>query len=334
MFTNFPFFPEQASAQAAQVDGIYFFMLAVTAFFSLLIAGLVVLFAIKYRRRHKDEVGADIHGSLALELLWTIIPFMITMVMFVWGVKIFFNIYRPPAGAMEVYVVGKQWMWKLQHPGGQREVNELHIPVDRAVRLTLISEDVIHSFFVPAFRTKVDVLPGRYVSTWFLPDRVGTYHLFCAEFCGTGHAQMVGKVHVMEKSAYADWLNERAEGSMALEGRKLFLKLQCVTCHSADARAPAPVLEGLFGRRVPLAGGGFADVDENYLRESILVPRAKVVMGFEPIMPSYKGQVGEEELIRLIAYLKSLRPGETPARTEEAPPPAAPPEEKGPPKKP
>ncbi len=178
MFTNFPFFPEQASAQAAQVDGIYFFMVAVTAFFSLLIAGLVVVFAIKFRRRHEDEVGVAIHGSLALELLWTVIPFLITMVMFVWGAKVFFDIYRPPAGAMEVFIVGKQWMWKAQHMDGNREINELHVPVGRAVKLTMGSEDVLHSFYIPAFRVKADVIPGRYNHLWFTATKPGRYHLF------------------------------------------------------------------------------------------------------------------------------------------------------------
>ncbi len=178
MFTNFPFFPEQASAQAAQVDGIYFFMLAVTSFFSLLIAALVVLFAIKYRRRHDNEVGAAIHGSLALELLWTVIPFLITMVMFAWGAKVFFDLYRPPAGAMEIYVVGKQWMWKAQHMDGMREINELHVPVGRPVKLIMGAEDVLHSFYIPAFRVKADVIPGRYNVLWFTATKPGRYHMF------------------------------------------------------------------------------------------------------------------------------------------------------------
>jgi cytochrome c oxidase subunit 2 len=192
MFTNFPFFPEQASAQAAQVDGLYFFLLAITAFFSLLIAGLVVAFAIKFRRRDEDEVGAAIHGSLALELLWTIIPFAITLVMFAWGAKVFFDIYRPPAGAMEVYVVGKQWMWKAQHMDGLREINELHVPIGRPVKLIMASEDVIHSFYIPAFRVKADVIPGRYNHLWFTATKPGRYHLFCAEYCGTNHSGMGG----------------------------------------------------------------------------------------------------------------------------------------------
>ena len=182
MFTNLPFFPQQASAQAAQVDAIYFFMVAVTAFFSLLIAALVVLFSVKYRRRSDDEIGVAIHGSLALELLWTFIPLGIAMVMFVWGAKVFFDLYRPPAGAMEIFIVGKQWMWKAQHADGQREINELHVPIGRPVKLVMGSEDVIHSYYIPAFRVKADVIPGRYNSMWFTATKPGRYHLFCAEY--------------------------------------------------------------------------------------------------------------------------------------------------------
>jgi cytochrome c oxidase subunit 2 len=179
MFKNFPFFPHEASVQAGQVDAIFFFMLAITVFFSLLIAGLIILFAAKYRRQNDDEIGAPIHGSLALELLWTIVPFLITMVMFGWGAKVFYDLYRPPAGAMEVYIVGKQWMWKAQHMDGQREINELHVPIGRPVKLIRGSEDVIHSFFIPAFRVKADVIPGRYNPLWFTATVPGTYHKFC-----------------------------------------------------------------------------------------------------------------------------------------------------------
>ena len=226
MFTNLPFFPQQASAQANQVDGIFFFMVAVTAFFSLLIAALIVFFAIKYRRRSDNEVGVAIHGSLALELLWTIIPFFIAMVMFGWGAKVFFELYRPPAGAMEIYVVGKQWMWKVQHLDGQREINELHVPVGRPVKLIMGSEDVIHSFYIPAFRVKPDVMPGRYNALWFKATKAGRYHLFCAEYCGTKHSGMIGSVVAMEPADYQAWLSGgRAEDSPVAAGAKLFQDL-------------------------------------------------------------------------------------------------------------
>ena len=207
MFKNFPFFPEQASAQAGQVDALYIFLVLITSFIGVLIAALVIIFSIKYRRRHKDEIGVPIHGSLALELLWTIIPFFIVMVMFGWGAKVFFNLYRPPAGAMEIYVVGKQWMWKIQHMSGQREINELHVPVGRPVKLIMGSEDVIHSFYIPAFRVKADVIPGRYNTLWFTATKPGTYHLFCAEYCGTRHSGMIGSVTAMEPAAFHAWLS-------------------------------------------------------------------------------------------------------------------------------
>ena len=308
MFTNFPFFPEQASAQAAQVDGIYFFMLAVTAFFSLLIATLVVLFAIKYRRRHDSEVGAAIHGSLALELLWTVIPFLITMVMFAWGAKVFFDLYRPPAGAMEIYVVGKQWMWKAQHMDGQREINELHVPVGRPVKLIMGAEDVLHSFYIPAFRVKADVIPGRYNVLWFTATKPGRYHLFCAEYCGTKHSGMIGWVYAMEPTAFQAWLSggPSLSETPAAAGAKLFQDFACSSCHRDDGMAQAPQLKGLFGKTVELQGGATAVADETYIRESIVLPQAKVVNGFQPIMPTFQGLVSEEQLLQLIAYVRSL----------------------------
>ena len=322
MFTNFPLFPQQASAQAASVDGIYFFMLAVTAFFSLLIATLIAVFAIKYRRRHKDEVGIANHGSLALELLWTVIPFLITMVMFAWGAKVFFDIYRPPAGAMEIYVVGKQWMWKAQHMDGQREINELHVPVGRPVKLIMGSEDVIHSFFIPAFRVKADVIPGRYNVLWFTATQPGRYHLFCAEYCGTKHSGMVGSVIAMEPNEFQAWLGGgNASDSPAAAGAKLFQDLACSSCHRSDALARAPQLAGLFGSTVQLQGGATVVADESYVRESIVNPQAKVVAGFQPIMPTFQGLVTEEQLLQLIAYVRSqnAQPG-SPASAAPASP--------------
>ena len=322
MFTNFPIFPEQASAQAAQVDGIYFFMLAVAAFFSLLIAALVVLFAIKYRRRHKGEVGAAIHGSLPLELLWTIIPFLITMVMFGWGAKVFFNLYRPPAGAMEIYIVGKQWMWKAQHMDGLREINELHVPVGRPVKLIMGAEDVLHSFYIPAFRVKADVIPGRYNVLWFTATKPGRYHLFCAEYCGTKHSGMIGWIYAMEPTAYQTWLSGgSASETPAAAGEKLFQDFACSSCHRSDALARAPELKGLFGKTVELQGGGTAVADESYIRESIVLPQAKIVNGFPPIMPTFQGLVSEEQLLQLIAYVRSLGEAAPGTAGAAAPPP-------------
>jgi cytochrome c oxidase subunit II len=307
MFTNLPFFPQQASAQAAQVDAIYFFMVAVTAFFSLLIAVLVVVFAVKFRRKNDDEVGVAIHGSLALELLWTFIPLGIAMVMFAWGAKVFFDLYRPPAGAMEIFVVGKQWMWKVQHADGQREINELHVPIGRPVKLVMGSEDVIHSYYIPAFRVKADVIPGRYNSMWFTATRPGRYRLFCAEYCGTKHSGMVGWITAMEPADYQAWLaGGPATASPVAAGQKLFSDLACDTCHLQGPAARGPALEGLFGKTVELQGGGTAAFDEAFIRESIVNPQAKVAAGYPPIMPTFQGLVTEEQLLQLIAYVRSL----------------------------
>jgi cytochrome c oxidase subunit II len=307
MFKNLPFFPEQASAQAAQVDAIYFFMVAVTAFFSLLIAALVVGFAIKFRRRRAHEIGVAIHGSIALELLWSIIPLGIAMVMFAWGAKVFFDLYRPPAGAMEIFIVGKQWMWKAQHADGMREINELHVPVGRPVKLIMGSEDVIHSYYIPAFRVKADVIPGRYNSMWFTATKPGRYHLFCAEYCGTKHSGMIGWVTAMEPLDFQAWLGGGATtASPVAAGEKLFNDLACNTCHLSNSTGRGPVLNGIFGKSVELQGGGTVTVDETYIRESIVNPQAKIVSGFQPIMPTFQGLVSEEQLLQLIAYVRAL----------------------------
>ena len=321
LLADLPLFPEQASSNAAVVDTLLFFLLAVSGFFGLLITALVIYFAVRYRRRPNSPPTPRIEGALKLELFWTGVPALISVVIFVWGVNVYFHLSRPPENALQVYVVGKQWMWKLQHSSGQREINALHVPLGQPVRLTLISEDVIHDFFVPAFRAKVDVVPGNYSHLWFQPTKKGEYHLFCSQYCGTNHSGMVGTVYVQDQAEYQTWLNQHAEGSLALEGRKLFLKYRCVSCHSADSQARAPVLESLYLQRVPLRDGTSVVADETYLRESILKPDAKIVLGWEAIMPTFQGQINEEEMIRLIAFLKSLGPGQTPRRIDSAPPP-------------
>jgi cytochrome c oxidase subunit 2 len=321
MFAQVSLFPEQASTTASQVDALFFFLVAVTGSVALLVAVLIVCFAVHYRRRGDNQPTPRILGSNRLEMFWTVVPLLIFLVMFAWGARLFLTQVQPPDHAIEIWVVGKQWMWKVQHRGGQREINELHVPVNTPIKLRLISEDVIHDFFVPAFRTKIDVLPGRYVETWFQATKPGRYDLFCAQYCGTNHSGMIGEVVVMTARDYDAWLNSHAEGSLALEGRKLFLKMQCVSCHSADSRARAPVLEDLHDRTVHLRDGKTVKADHGYLRESILKPEAKIVAGWEPIMPTYQGQLNEEEVIQLVEYIKSLRAGQTPVRTEEAEPP-------------
>jgi cytochrome c oxidase subunit 2 len=307
MWTGVRFLPERASTVAGQVDALLFFLIAVSLFFAGLIFVLVTIFAIKYRRRTADETPRPIHGSLPLELIWTIIPLGLAMAMFGWGAWVYFSLSSPPADAMEIFVVGKQWMWKLQHPDGHREINELHVPVGRTVKLTMTSEDVIHSFFVPAFRIKKDVVPGRYTMAWFQATKTGEYHLFCAQYCGTTHAEMIGKIVVMEPSAYEAWLRGGgAAESPAAAGARLFQQFGCGGCHLPDGKGRAPSLVGLFGKPVPLTTKQTVTADESYLRESILEPQAKIVAGYEPVMPAYKGLIGEDGLAQIIVYIKSL----------------------------
>ena len=293
---------------AGRVDALYFFLLAVSGFFGLLIAGLVVYFAIKYRRRHPNAVGAQVAGGMMLEIGWTVLPFLITLIIFFWGANIYFAMSRPPDETLNIYVVGKQWMWKIQHTDGTREINELHVPVGRAVRLIMTSEDVLHDFSIPAFRVKADVIPGRYTQIWFEATKPGRYHLFCAEYCGTRHSGMTGQIVVMDAADYQTWLSGGApEGSLASAGEKLFAELACNTCHRPDSRGRGPVLAGIFGRPVQLQNGEAVPADEQYLRESILQPSAKVTAGYQPVMPTYQGVVTEEQLLQLIEYIKSLK---------------------------
>lgn len=301
-----PLFPEQASTIAGEVDALYLFTVGLSLFFTVLIFALVIYLGLRFRRKSEDERGTYTK-SLALELSWTIIPLGILLFIFFWGTKVFYTLSRPPADAAEYYVVGKQWMWKIQHPEGNREINDLHVPVGRPVKLTMTSEDVIHSFFLPAFRVKADVLPGRYTTVWFEATKPGVYHIFCAEYCGVEHSQMIGKVYVMEPAEYEAWLGGRQLGRpMTASGEELFTNLACITCHRGDDTARGPILAGLDGGEVLLRGGRTLTRDDNYLRESILNPEAKLVDGFDPLMPSYQGQITEEQLMQLIRYLKEI----------------------------
>jgi len=307
MGKNFPLWPPQASSMAWQVDGLYLLLIAVSLFFIVLIFALIFIFAVKYRREAHPH-AVQIEGSLPLELTWTLIPLGICMIFFAWGSLIYFQEARPPKGAMEVYVVGKQWMWKFEHETGQREINQLHVPVGRDVKVIMSSQDVIHDFSVPAFRVKADVLPGRYTTTWFRPTKPGDYYLFCAQYCGTQHSGMIGEVVVMEPTAFQAWLSANATGSLPSSGQLVFQQLGCATCHRSDTQGRGPNLVGLFGKQVMLDDGRTVIADENYIRESILNPGAKVTAGFKPIMPSFQGQVSEENLAALVAYIKSMQP--------------------------
>ena len=319
MLSNLPFFPEQASTVAKDVDAFFYFLLSVSAFFVLLIATLLVLFAVRYRRRSDTDRPRAIEGVLQLELLWTLIPFALTMVMFVWSASIYVKLRRPPDDAIQVFVVGKQWMWKLQHIEGQREINELHVPVGRDIKMIMTSQDVIHSFYVPAFRIKQDVLPGRYTTAWFRATQPGTYHLFCAEYCGTQHSGMIGQVVVMEPAQYEAWLGGTTSGApLAVTGQRLFAELGCSTCHRSDTQGRGPDLQGVFGKVVLLEDGRTVTADENYIRESILTPGAKVVSGYKPIMPTFQGMVSDEQLNALVAYIKSLSQSQVPTKSAAA----------------
>ena len=293
---------------ATQVDGLFFFLVGVSVFFAALIFIVIIVFAVKYRRRSENEQPQEIHSDLRLEILWTVIPLGLTLVMFVWGAKLFFIINDPPANSLEINVVAKQWMWKVQHPEGQLEIDELHIPVGRPVKLIMTSQDVIHDFFVPAFRVKKDVLPGRYTTVWFEATVPGEYHLFCSQYCGTQHSLMIGRIVVMPLTEYQAWLSGGATGvSLATAGERLFQRLGCNTCHVESGAGRGPSLVGLFGKTVKLAGGHSVTADETYIRESIVNPQAKIVAGYEPIMPTFKGLISEDGLLQILAYLRTLK---------------------------
>lgn len=311
MFDTFPLWPARASTTAGGVDALFIFLVILSSLVTVAIFTAIVVFAVQYRRR-RGVLAEQIEGSTALEVTWSVIPLFIFFVIFMWGALIYFRERTPPRGATEVYVVAKQWMWKLQHEEGQREINELHVPVGRDVKMILTSQDVIHSFYVPAFRIKQDVLPGRYTTAWFRATKAGTYHLFCAEYCGSQHSGMIGQVVVLEPAQYQAWLSGGgAAGSMASDGHNMFLQLGCSTCHRSDTQGRGPNLEGLYGKPVQLEDGRVVTADENYIRESILTPSAKIVSGFKPIMPVFQGLVSEEQLNALVAYVKSLNQSPT-----------------------
>ncbi len=306
-----PIFPEQASTFAWEVDTLYFYLLLISAFFIVTIFSAILFFFIKYREKEKFATGEEIHGSIALETVWSIIPFIISMTIFLGGAVIYFNQYRPPADTMDIYVVGKQWMWKLQHETGQREINELHVPVGRNVKLTMTTEDVLHDFYIPAFRTKADVIPGRYTTLWFNATKPGKYHLYCAEYCGLNHSGMGGWIYVMEQRDFDNWLSGNVSGQTPVQaGQDLFQnKLGCASCHQGGANQRGAKIEGIYNTDIKLTTGQTVKADDEYIRNSILNPASQIVEGYQPIMPTYKGQVTEEQLVSLVAYIKSLSGG-------------------------
>src|ERR1700733_3719791 len=304
--THFALFPPEASKIAPEMDALYFFMALVSLVGLTLVVLLIVGFSILYsKKRHPKAI--QIEGSTVLEATWTIIPLGLFLIMFVWGALLYFRIYTPPANAMNIYVVGKQWMWKVEHPGGQHEINALHVPTGRPVQLTLISQDVFHSFSIPAFRVKREAIPGRYSTVWFEATTPGTYHLFCTQYCGTNHSQMIGEVTAMSPDDYEKWTQTSTSGtSLAQNGERLFASMGCNACHSGSAAARGPNLAGVYGSKLRLTSGSEVLVNEAYLRDAILNLSQHVTAGYTPIMPTYQGQVSEDGLIDLVEYIKGL----------------------------
>ena len=303
-----PLFPDQASTFAWQVDYLYFYLISISVFFTVVVSAGIFYFSIKYREREKYATPDEIHGSIPLELFWSFVPFVISMTIFLGGAIVYYNQYKIPADTTEIFVVGKQWMWKIQHPSGQREINELHVPVNKKIKLTMTTEDVLHDFFIPAFRTKADVVPGRYTTMWFEANKPGKYRIFCAEYCGLNHAGMGGWVYVMEQKDFDNWLDGNVSDQTPVQqGEDLFTnKLGCATCHAGGDSQRGAKLENIFGKEVKFVDGKTQIRDEEYIRQSILNPGGQVVEGFQPIMPTFKGQVTEEQLLALVAYIKSL----------------------------
>ncbi|WP_169980288.1 cytochrome c oxidase subunit II [Tautonia rosea] len=315
---EFPLFPDSASTFAPKVDALYIGLMIVSAAFTFAFCFFVLFFAVKYRRGSKADRSNIRDSSPLAEAIYITVPTLIGIGLFMWGAIIYFELVSPPGDSIEIYVTGKQWMWKAQHPEGSSEINELHIPAGKPVRLIMTSEDVIHSYYIPDFRAKQDVLPGRYTSMWFHPTKVGRFRLFCTEYCGTEHSRMGGWVTVMEPAAYEAWLEGSSETTgLAAEGEALFRQYHCSGCHGANSTVKAPPLEGVFGGPVPLlndpkdpqSGSKIIVADERYVRDSILRPMEEVVAGYEPLMPSFAGQIPEDDLLKLVSYIKSIGRG-------------------------
>jgi cytochrome c oxidase subunit 2 len=307
--TGLPLSLPEASVQAVSTDRIFFALLVVSAVIILLVVGLIVVFAARYRRGSRAKRGSlPKFFSREVEVGWTAATLFAFLFFFWWAGSTHLSALIAPKDAMEVHVVAKQWMWKIEHPNGAREINALHVPLGEPVKLVMTSQDVIHSFFVPAFRMKQDVLPGRYTETWFQATKTGTFHLLCAEFCGTDHSRMTGEVVVMQPDDYARWARAQPQGDdLGREGAALFVSLGCSGCHAAGSAVHAPGLAGLYGGPVQLADGRTVTADDAYLRDSILQPRRDIVAGYEPVMPSFAGQIDDGAVVRLVAYIRSLK---------------------------
>jgi cytochrome c oxidase subunit 2 len=349
-----PFIPERASTLADHFEYLFWYITVAVTVVSVGVYAAMAYFCVRYRRGATSGSTPRILGSTRLELAWTIIPLLVFLTFFAWGMFVYNHAAHPPADAEEIFIIGKQWMWKAQYPNGQRviiggnpanmseedrkSIGRLVVPINKPVKVYLTSEDVIHDFGLPAFRVKMDALPGRYTSLWFQATKLGEYHIFCDQYCGTWHSLMVGKIAVVPEGEYRDYLQgfkplqgtaNPVDGSLAQQGQQLFLKLQCINCHSANAQARAPVLEGLYGTTVPLAGGGKEIADDHYIVESIRRPRLKAVEGWERIMPAYdETQVSADEMNALVAYIRQLKRGQTPTNNQRFQPPVGAPTER------
>jgi len=307
MWQGFSIRPDQASTIAQGVDYLYYFLTAIDLFFTAVIFLTIFYFALRYRRRSQQDQPPQIEGSLPLEIAWILIPLGICVVVFLWGTSLFIRNSRPPAASTEIFVVGKQWMWKLQHPEGVEEINELHVPVNQPIKLTMTSEDVIHDFSVPAFRVKKDVVPGMYTELWFQATKTGRFDLYCDQYCGTNHSAMIGTITALSPADYKKWTEQSTSGmSLAQNGERIFASMGCNACHSGNAAARGPNLAGVFGSTLRLTNGSDVLVNEAYLRDAILNPSQHVTSGYTPIMPTYQGQISEDGLIDLVEYLKNL----------------------------
>jgi cytochrome c oxidase subunit 2 len=308
MTPNLASWATEASQHAASVDLLVAGFTVLIALLSLPVFILTIVFAVKYRRGKTANRKHAVNRNVWLEVSWAVVPFLLTLGFYIWSTELFVNLYHPPADALQIVVVAKQWMWKFEHPGGQREINDLHVPVGEPIKLTMASEDVIHSLYIPALRLKQDLVPGRYTSMWFTADKPGSYVLACAEFCGTDHSVMGGHLIVMSKSDYAQWLQQAGtDRSIAAEGAALFRSVGCSGCHGPASTVHAPSLAGIYGRPTPLEDGSVVVADNEYLRDSILLPQKQIAAGYPHIMPTFQNVLGEDQVLALIAYIKSLK---------------------------
>lgn len=305
------FFPEQSSTIASEVDALYYFIFYLSIFFFVLVTGGSFYFAWKYKKKGKDTFTQGLAHNTSLEIFWTVVPTILVFVVFVWGFKTYLKMQVPPSNAIEIKVTGQKWFWTFAYPQGVVTTNELVVPVNKPVNLLMSSKDVIHSFYIPNFRLKNDVLPNRYSALWFEATQEGEFNLFCAEYCGTSHSDMIGKIKVLSEADYELWLAS-SSGTSDLPpdkwGEELYTSKACFTCHTIDGNAGVgPTFKGIFGRQEKMTDGSTVTVDENYIRKSILEPQAQVVEGFQPVMPTYQGVLKDAEIDALIAYLKTLK---------------------------